>query len=128
MGLLDHLLPHSAPGIKGFGRRRLWLSHPCIIRSHHPRDACRSHAQSPLRDTGGFVVDSGIMYRAYAAADRSRTGNSTAVSSGVKSVEEIDKRHQQSFRNFETGFPFEYYMVRFFCHGKRDIESAKPPE
>jgi phospholipid-binding lipoprotein MlaA len=37
----------------------------------------------------------------------------------------IDKRHTQSFRYYESGNPFEYYLVRFFYHEKREIESGK---
>ncbi len=41
-------------------------------------------------------------------------------------MEAVDMRHQQSFRYNESGYPFEYYMVRFFIHEKREIESGKP--
>ena len=42
-------------------------------------------------------------------------------------MEAVDIRHQQSFRYFESGYPFEYYMVRFFYHQKRELESARSP-
>jgi phospholipid-binding lipoprotein MlaA len=41
-------------------------------------------------------------------------------------MEAIDARHQQSFRYHESGYPFEYNMVRFFFHEKREIEVGKP--
>ena len=82
---------------------------------------------SSLRDTGGLVVDTGISYGIYAAIDPfGNTGNSLAISSGITALEVVDARHQQSFRYYESGYPFEYYMVRFFYHGKREIESRKP--
>ena len=82
---------------------------------------------SSLRDTGGLAVDTGITYGIYAAIDPfGNTGNSFAISTGIATLEAIDARHQQSFRYYESGYPFEYYMVRFFNHQKREIESGKP--
>ena len=83
---------------------------------------------SSLRDAGGLAVDSGITYGIYSAIGPfDATGNSLAISAGVEALELVDMRHQQSFRYFESGYPFEYYMVRFFYHEKRELESAKPP-
>ena len=82
---------------------------------------------SSLRDAGGLAVDSGINYGIYTVIDPFRnTGNSFAIFSGITTLEAIDARHQQSFRYYESGYPFEYYMVRFFNHQKREIESRKP--
>jgi phospholipid-binding lipoprotein MlaA len=82
---------------------------------------------SSLRDTGGLVVDSGISYGIYTAVGPfGNSGNSIAFASGIKALEFIDARHQQSFRYYESGYPFEYYMVRFIYHEKREIESGKP--
>jgi phospholipid-binding lipoprotein MlaA len=84
---------------------------------------------SSLRDTSGLVVDNGIMYGIYTAVGPfDSTGYNFEISAGVTSLEAIDMRHQQTFRYFESGYPFEYYMVRFFYHQKREIESAKPAE
>ncbi|MDA8414365.1 MAG: VacJ family lipoprotein [Desulfobacteraceae bacterium] len=82
---------------------------------------------SSVRDTGGLVVDTGITYGIYAGIDPfAHTGNSLAISSGISTLEAVDARHQQSFRYYESGYPFEYYMVRFIYHEKREIESVKP--
>ena len=82
---------------------------------------------SSVRDTSGLVVDSGIRYGILAAIDPfGNTGNSFAINSGITTLESIDARHQQSFRYYESGYPFEYYMVRFIYHEKREIESSKP--
>lgn len=82
---------------------------------------------SSVRDAGGLAVDSGIMYGIYTAVGPfDATGNSLAISSGVEVLEAIDTRHQESFRYFESGYPFEYYMVRFFYHERRELESGKP--
>ena len=82
---------------------------------------------SSLRDTGGLAVDSGISYGIYSAIDPfGRSDYSFAIGSGITVFGAVDTRHQQSFRYYESGYPFEYYMVRFFYHEKREIESGKP--
>jgi phospholipid-binding lipoprotein MlaA len=82
---------------------------------------------SSLRDTGGLVVDSTIYYSIYAAIDPfGNTGNSFAYDSGVTALGFVNARHQQSSRYYESGYPFEYYMVRFFSHERREIESRRP--
>lgn len=82
---------------------------------------------SSLRDTGGLIVDSSIYYGIYATIDPfGNTGNSFAFDSGITALGAVNSRHQQSFRYYESGYPFEYYMVRFFYHQKREIEAGKP--
>lgn len=82
---------------------------------------------SSLRDAGGLLVDSGIRYGLYTAIEPfGSSDNSFAIASGTTALEQIDARKQQSFRYFESGYPFEYYMVRFIVHEKRKIESGKP--
>ena len=84
------------------------------------------YGPSSLRDTGGLAVDTGIRYGIYAAVDPfGSTDDSYLISAGISTMEVIDARHQQNFRYFDSGYPFEYYMVRFFFHEKRDIESGK---
>ena len=83
---------------------------------------------SSVRDTGGLAVDSGITYGIYTAIDPfANTGHSLAISAGITTLEGVDMRHQQSFRYYESGYPFEYYMVRFLYHEKREIETGKAP-
>lgn len=85
---------------------------------------------SSLRDAGGLAVDSGFKYGIYTAIDPfGSSGNDIAIASAITTLESVDARHQQSFRYFESGYPFEYYMVRFIYHQKREIESGRiPPE
>jgi phospholipid-binding lipoprotein MlaA len=81
---------------------------------------------SSVRDTGGLAVDSAITYGIYSAVDPfANTGHSVAISAGITTLEGIDMRHQQSFRYYESGYPFEYYMVRFLYHEKREIETGR---
>lgn len=82
---------------------------------------------SSARDAGGLAVDYGISYGIYTAVDPlDNSDNALAVSAGIATLDAIDTRHQQSFRYYESGYPFEYYMVRFFYHEKREIESGRP--
>jgi phospholipid-binding lipoprotein MlaA len=82
---------------------------------------------SSLRDTSGLAVDAGISYEIYSAIDPfGDTGHSFAYGAGVTTLEFIDARHQQSFRYYESGYPFEYYLVRFLYHEKRELEAGKP--
>jgi phospholipid-binding lipoprotein MlaA len=82
---------------------------------------------SSVRDAGGLAVDTGITYEIYTAIDPFGGVNySYLYDYGITALYEIDARHQESFRYYESGYPFEYYMVRFFYHEKREIESRKP--
>ena len=85
------------------------------------------YGPSSVRDTGGLAVDSGISYGIYAAIDPfGNIHDGFAIGAGITTLDAIDSRHQQSFRYYESGYPFEYYMVRFFYHEKREIETGKP--
>ena len=82
---------------------------------------------SSLRDAGGLAVDTGITYGIYMAIDPfSDVNNGYLFDYGITALDVIDTRHQLSFRYYESGYPFEYYMVRFLYHEKREIESDKP--
>jgi len=82
---------------------------------------------SSVRDAGGLVVDTGITYGINSAIDPfGSTGNAFLYNAGVTALGAIDSRHQKKFRYFESGYPFEYYMVRFIYHEQREIETGKP--
>ena len=82
---------------------------------------------SSLRDTGGLVVDTGISYGIYSAVDPfGASDNSFVYGAGMSTLGAVDSRHQKSFRYFESGYPFEYYMVRFIYHEQRELEISKP--
>lgn len=84
------------------------------------------YGPSSLRDTGGLVVDNVIRYGIYTAVDPlAASDSSSAIATGISTMEVIDERHQQSFRYHESGYPFEYYMVRFIVHEKRELESGR---
>jgi phospholipid-binding lipoprotein MlaA len=82
---------------------------------------------SSLRDAGGLAVDSGITYGIYTAVEPfGNTDESFTEAAGVTTLEAIDQRHQLSFRYYDSGYPFEYDLVRFLYHEKRELESSKP--
>ncbi len=82
---------------------------------------------SSARDAGGLAVDTGITYGIYSAVDPfANSDDDFAISAGVTTLEAVDARHQQSFHYFESGYPFEYYLVRFLYHEKRELEIKKP--
>ena len=78
---------------------------------------------SSVRDTAGFATDSAITYGAYAAV--APFGDSPNMDRGITALGAVDARHQQDFRYYESGYPFEYNMVRFIYHEQREIESHK---
>ncbi|SKA08060.1 phospholipid-binding lipoprotein MlaA [Trichlorobacter thiogenes] len=81
---------------------------------------------SSMRDASGLVVDSAITYGVYSAIDPFGSSDySFEIGAGITTLGFVDTRHHQSFRYFESGNPFEYYLVRFFYHEKREIESGK---
>ena len=83
---------------------------------------------SSVRDAGGLAVDYAINYGLYTAVDPfSGTGNAMAYDAGLSALGTIDARHQQTFRYYDSGYPFEYNMVRFLYHEQREIESGKAP-
>jgi phospholipid-binding lipoprotein MlaA len=83
---------------------------------------------SSLRDTAGLAVDSAVFYGIYITVDPfGNTANSYAYDWTLTTIGAIDARHKQSFRYYESGYPFEYYMVRFLQYQKREIEASAPP-
>lgn len=81
---------------------------------------------SSVRDAGGLAVDTAINTGAYSAIDPFGSSDySFEIGAGITTLGAIDTRHQQSFRYFESGNPFEYDLVRFLYHEKREIESGK---
>ena len=79
-----------------------------------------------VRGATGFAVDAGIRYGIVAAIDPfPNYEHIDLAKSEVTTLEAIDMRHQQKFRYYESGYPFEYYMVRFLYHEKRELETMK---
>jgi phospholipid-binding lipoprotein MlaA len=81
---------------------------------------------SSVRDTGGLAFDTAVTYGLYTVVDPfGNTDSPFLYGAAVTTLEAVDMRHQQHFRYYGSGYPFEYYMVRFLYHQKRELESGK---
>ena len=79
-----------------------------------------------VRSTGGFAVDAGIRIGALAAADPfENVDGGSAIQAGVSTLEAVDLRHREKFRYYDSGFPFEYYLVRYLSSKKRELDIMK---
>ena len=71
---------------------------------------------SSVRDTGGLAFDlTTYDIMTTEMIDRGldlNSGQESALSYGSDVIDAIDTRHQQSFRYYETGSPFEYELIR----------------
>jgi len=79
-----------------------------------------------LRSAGGFAADAGIRFAMINAVDpfeNVRHGN--AVLAGITGLEGIDVRHRQRFRYYDSGYPFEYEMVRFLYYKMGELQVMK---
>jgi len=75
-----------------------------------------------VRSASGFAVDAGIRYATINAIDPfANTRGKDGIEAGISALEAIDMRHRESFRYFESEYPFEYYMVRFIYNEKLDM-------
>jgi phospholipid-binding lipoprotein MlaA len=65
-----------------------------------------------LRSAGGFAVDSGVRWLAV-KRPFDNIENGQWILTGIEALEAVDARHRMPFRYYETGYPFEYYIVRY---------------
>jgi phospholipid-binding lipoprotein MlaA len=67
-----------------------------------------------LRSAGGFAVDAAVRYAILGTTkpfENVENGNVNQMA--ISALEAVDIRHRETFRYYESGYPFEYYMVRF---------------
>jgi phospholipid-binding lipoprotein MlaA len=79
---------------------------------------------SSLRDTGGLIVDTLVyntMVHAILDIGSLRSGEKDKIQGALLLLSAINERHQQSFRYYETGSPFEYELIRFLYLLKREF-------
>jgi len=75
-----------------------------------------------VRSTGGFAVDAGIRFAIVTAIDPfENVDNGNIILAGISTLEAIDLRHREKFRYYESGYPFEYEMVRFLYHTREEL-------
>ncbi|WP_207761966.1 MlaA family lipoprotein [Arboricoccus pini] len=77
---------------------------------------------STVRDTTGLATDSLTTF--YLPPGKEIT-DWVYFNPGVYVLRAVDERHQNSFRYYSTGSPFEYDLVRFLYMKKRDLEIQK---
>jgi phospholipid-binding lipoprotein MlaA len=79
-----------------------------------------------LRSTGGIVVDGGVRWAIMNAVDPfGGTGAGPETEAGITGLEVVDVRHRESFRYYESDYPFEYYMVRYIFNKQRELKSIR---
>ena len=75
------------------------------------------------RSTGGFAVDAGVRWAIANAIDPfGGTGARTEIEAGITALETVDLRYRESFRYFDSDYPFEYYMVRYLFSQERELK------
>ena len=79
-----------------------------------------------VRSAGGFAVDGGVRWAIMNGIDPfGGTGARTEIEMGITALETVDLRHRESFRYYESDYPFEYYMVRYIFSEHRELTSIK---
>jgi phospholipid-binding lipoprotein MlaA len=79
-----------------------------------------------VRSTGGFLVDAA----AYSAVRNSlaiddKMDHGQALLNTITVMKAIDNRHQQPFRYNDSGYPFEYELVKFLYRESREMQVKK---
>ncbi|NTU59965.1 MAG: VacJ family lipoprotein [Deltaproteobacteria bacterium] len=78
------------------------------------------------RSAGGFFVDVGIHSAIKTALDLPQyVDHGDAIQTGVTVVKTLDNRHQQPFRYYGTGYPFEYELIRYLQTMKLELATQK---
>lgn len=79
-----------------------------------------------LRSACGFAADGGIRFAAVNAFDPFvDADNRTITMTGISALEGIDTRHREKFRYYESGYPFEYDLLRFLYHKRDELQGMK---
>jgi phospholipid-binding lipoprotein MlaA len=75
-----------------------------------------------VRSAGGLAVDGGVRL-----AITSSIGPfaGTEVEAGITATETVDLRYRESFRYYESDYPFEYYMVRYLFSQERALKTLR---
>ena len=77
---------------------------------------------SSVRNASGIAVDGGVNAVIMGGIDPfGGTGASSEIERGTTALETVDLRHRENFRYYDSDYPFEYYMVRFFSE-KRELK------
>ena len=78
------------------------------------------------RSAGGFAVDGAVRWAIMNGIDPfGGTGARTEIEAGITGLETVDLRHRESFRYYESDYPFEYYMVRYIFSERRELTTIR---
>lgn len=77
-----------------------------------------------VRSTGGLAVDGAVRYAALRPIFNGME-EGTWILSGLQALEAIDLRHRTRFRYYDTGYPFEYYIIRYLYLRYSDFQAMK---
>jgi len=81
---------------------------------------------STVRNASGLAVDGGVRWAIMNSVDPfDGTGASSEIEMGATTLEAVDLRHRESFRYYESDYPFEYYMVRYIFSERRELTTIK---
>jgi phospholipid-binding lipoprotein MlaA len=79
-----------------------------------------------VRSAGGLVVDGGARWTIMNAVDPfGGTGARTGIETGSAGLETVDLRYRESFRYYDSDYPFEYYMVRYLSSQQRELKTLR---
>jgi len=79
-----------------------------------------------VRSAGGLVVDGGVRWAIVNAIDPfGETGVRTEIEAGSTALEVVDLRYRESFRYYDSDYPFEYCMVRYLVTQERELKSFR---
>jgi phospholipid-binding lipoprotein MlaA len=84
---------------------------------------------STLRDTAGLLGDAVARAAVIDWWDPLENAqDEDKIYAGIYTLEAIDQRHNQSFRYYESGSPFEYELIRFLYLTKRSFQIGSKTE
>ena len=76
-----------------------------------------------VRSAGGIAVDGGVRWAIANAIDPfGGTGARTEIEVGTTALETVDLRYRESFRYYDSDYPFEYNMVRYLFSQERELK------
>jgi phospholipid-binding lipoprotein MlaA len=81
---------------------------------------------STARNASGLAVDGAVRWAVVSSIDPfGVTGAGSEIEMGATALEAVDLRHRESFRYYESDYPFEYYMVRYIFSERRELTTIR---
>ena len=81
---------------------------------------------STARNASGLAVDGAVRWAVVSSINPfGSTGAGSEIEMGATTLEAVDLRHRESFRYYESDYPFEYYMVRYIFSERRELTTIR---